>query len=195
MPATTATRFRPFVGASAIACALLWLAAPRAVAETSWVSGEVKLNVRTGAGLQFRIIDMVKTGDPVTIVSRGEDWVLIALENGKQGWIPKGYLVTEAPPAVRVNELDRRVAELEDRLGAATSESARLREENELLTGRDKQQRAEIDRLNLEVMELTAGARWPEWITGASIVGAGMILGAIMNWLASRRRPSSRIRL
>ena len=43
-------------------------------------------------------------------------------------------------------------------------------------------------------MELKAGARWPEWITGAAILASGMLVGSIVQTWASRR-PRSRIRL
>jgi hypothetical protein len=43
-------------------------------------------------------------------------------------------------------------------------------------------------------MELRAGARWPEWITGACLLAVGMLMGAIVQSVNGRRaRP--RIRL
>ena len=39
-----------------------------ALAETAWVRSEVRLNVRTGAGTQFRIVGVVATGDSVDIL-------------------------------------------------------------------------------------------------------------------------------
>ena len=62
------------------------------------------------------------------------------------------------------------------------------------LSTRDESQRTEIQTLTRENMELKAGARWPEWITGACILAAGMLMGAILQSISARRsRP--RIRL
>ena len=62
------------------------------------------------------------------------------------------------------------------------------------LASRDQEQRSQIDILTRENLELRAGARWPEWITGAGILGAGMLMGAILHSITGRRsRP--RIRL
>jgi hypothetical protein len=42
-------------------------------------------------------------------------------------------------------------------------------------------------------MELRAGARWPEWIAGASILAVGMLMGAILQSANGRRaRPKIR---
>jgi hypothetical protein len=65
---------------------------------------------------------------------------------------------------------------------------------NEKLTSQDEGQRSEIDRLTRENYELRAGARWPEWIAGACLLSAGMIVGAILH-RNSGRRPGPRIRL
>jgi hypothetical protein len=43
-------------------------------------------------------------------------------------------------------------------------------------------------------MKLHAGDRYPEWITGASILAAGMLLGSVL-YRASTRRQQTRIRL
>jgi hypothetical protein len=65
---------------------------------------------------------------------------------------------------------------------------------NETRASREGGQRSEIDRLEVENAELRANRRWPEWITGASVLAAGMLLGAILHRNATRR-PTSRIRL
>ena len=62
------------------------------------------------------------------------------------------------------------------------------------MSSRDDGQRSEIDRLTRENDKLRAGARWPYMIAGASILGAGMLLGAILH-ASSARRPRPRVRL
>jgi hypothetical protein len=51
-----------------------------------------------------------------------------------------------------------------------------------------------IKKLTVDNLELRAGARYPEWITGASILAAGMALGAMLHRSSGRRTPK-RIRL
>lgn len=173
-------------------------AAPSGHAETGWVRGEVRLNVRTGPGTQYRIVGVVKTGDEVNVMTRGEDWtkVQITTEDGakKQGWIPEGYLKPEPPPTVRLAQAESRVAALTKELAGLSGETDKLRSDNQILTGQDGEQQSQIKQLTMENMELRAGARYPEWITGASIFAAGMVLGAWLHRNSARRQPT-RIRL
>ncbi len=155
---------------------------------------ELRLNVRTGPGVQYRIIGALQTGDTVQILSRGESWTEVRPENLKKGWIPAGYLQPTPPARVTLAEREVESAELEKHLAALTESESRLRTAHEEVSGRDAKQQAEITRLTRENLELRAGARWPEWITGAGIVLVGMVLGAIVARSSGRRRQQ-RIKL
>lgn len=165
-----------------------------AAAEAAWVRGEVRLNLRTEPGTQFRIIGGVTTGDAVAVLGRTEGWTQVRTADGKRGWIPAGYLESEPPPTVKLEQLTDEVTSLRAQLQTSNARTAELETTNTTLAGRDDGQRAEIDRLEVENTELRASKRWPEWITGASVLAVGMLLGAILHRNATRR-PSSRIRL
>lgn len=188
---------RAAIAAAVAALAVAWIVGP-AAAETGWVRGEVRLNVRTGPGTQYRILGVAKTGDGVEVVSRGEDWIQIRLtdEEGsvREGWIPEGYLEPEPPPTIRLEQSEQRVIDLEQELAGLSEEATKLRKDNQALASQDGDQKSQIKQLTMENMELRAGARYPEWITGASILAAGMILGAMLHRSSSRRQPT-RIRL
>jgi len=173
-------------------------AAPSALAETAWVRGEVRLNVRTGPGTQFRIIGLVSTGDEVDVVERGEDWTKIRVTDDdgevKLGWIPEGYLRPDPPPTIRLSRAEDQVAALRGELDSLREETSQLRSDNQILTTQEGEQQSRIKQLTMENMELRAGARYPEWITGASIFAAGMVLGAWLHRNSARRQPT-RIRL
>ena len=164
-------------------------------AQNAWVmEREVNLTLRTGAGTQYRIIGGIKTGDAVTILSRGDGWTRVRIADGKEGWVSEGFLQPSPPAQVALSELEEDAEELRDQIETLTKETAELRAANEKLTGSDASQRAEIDRLTRDNYKLRAGARWPEWITGGVIVLVGLALGAILGRSAGRRRQQ-RIRL
>lgn len=157
-------------------------------ANAAWISGNVRLNLRSGAGNDYRILGNLETGDEVEVLERGKRWTRIRSSDGTVGYIPGGYLEDDAPAEVRAKQLEAEVAELTSRLTSTEGEAKTLRTQNEALSGNDSTQETEIDRLTLENAELKAGARWPEWITGAFILSTGMALGAILRGLAGRGR-------
>jgi len=175
--------------------ATLGLPASPASAEEAWVRGEVRLNLRTGPSTGHRIVGGVKTGDRVEILERGEDWTRVRVGD-EVGWIPGGYLNPEPPPAVRVEGLERELAELREQVTTLRGENQRLAERAEEAVAQQTSQRAKLDRALAENRELKAGARWPHWITGAAILALGVVLGAILLALPRPgRRAQRRIKL
>ncbi len=181
------------VGLAALAVAFLLLAST-AGAERAWVKGEVRLNVRSGPGTAYRILGSIKTGDPLTVVLREKRWTRVQTSDGVDGWIPAGYLANAPPPLVRLAQLEEETKSLREQLDTVGAEASELRSSNESLSTSDAEQRSELERLTRENLELRAGARWPEWITGALILSTGMVLGAILNRVSGRGRRQ-RIRL
>jgi SH3 domain protein len=168
------------------------IAAPLAQAETGWVDDQVRLNLRTGPGNQFRILSSIETGKSVEILSRGNGWIEVRAD-GKSGWVPDGYLRPDPPAMVKLARIEGETAELRTRAQQLGEETEKLRSENQQLAARESEQRSELERLTRDNLELRAGARWPEWIAGATILVVGMALGALLRGSARRQNP--RIRL
>jgi SH3 domain protein len=170
------------------------LALTATAANIGWVRGNIRLNLRAGAGTQFKIIAGVETGDELRVLSTGENWTRVETSEGEIGWIPAGYLETKPPPTLRLAMLETETVDLRTELEETQSEAARLRESNATLGATDSGQREEIESLKIDNYELRAGTRYQEWITGALIMILGMVVGAVLH-RNSTRRPSSRIRL
>jgi SH3 domain protein len=167
---------------------------PASAADVGWVRSYIRLNLRSGAGTQFKILGGVETGDELRVLSRGKSWTRVQSKEGTIGWIPAGYLETEPPPTLRLQQLETETGTLRTELEEIRTEASQLRESNATLTANDSGQREEIESLKIDNYELRAGSRYQEWITGSLIVTLGMILGAFLH-RNSTRRPTSRIRL
>jgi len=170
------------------------LCAAAAQAERAWVKDEVRINVRTGPGTQYRILGVLKTGDSVQVLAREESWTQIEPSDMEPGWIPSGYLAAAAPARVSLAKREAEVVELRERVEKLAKSEGELLTKNDALSGADGEQRDEVTRLTRENLELKAGARWPEWITGACIIVSGMLIGAFLQRSMGRRR-APRIKL
>jgi SH3 domain protein len=179
-----------------VSAALVVLAAVSASAETSWVKDELRLNLRSGPGNEYRIKGFIKTGDSVTILSRREGWVQVrtTAPDPDDGWIEDGFLSPDPPAAMRLDRMKTETAEARGQFGSLTERVKQLETENGQFKEEDAKQKEELEDLTRENMELKAGARWPEWITGACVLATGMLMGAIVQ-SANGRRARPRIRL
>ena len=157
--------------------------------------GEVRLNVRTGPSNEHRIVGGVKTGDALRVLERRERWTRVRTPDGKQGWIPGGYLDSEPPPAIRAARLEAEAVALREELETLRAQSGKLEAERTAAAEAEASQRAEMERLAQENVELRAGARWPELITGAGILSLGMVLGWAWKSSAAARRSGRRLKL
>jgi hypothetical protein len=129
------------------------------------------------------------------VLGTQESWTQVETTDGQIGFIPAGYLETEPPPKLRLQQVETEAASLRTQLEELRAQAAGLRESNATLTANDSGQREEMEALRLENLELRAGSRYQEWITGALILALGMLIGAVLHRRNSGRRSSSRLRL
>ena len=183
---------------------VLWLAlallppalsvALAAGAETAWVKDELRLNLRTGPGTEYRIKGAVGTGDRLEVLERTTGWTKVSSPDLGEGWIPEGFLQAEPTAGVRLAQTEAETADFRSQFDSISKRAKELEQTNATLSERDTDQQSQIQKLTRENLELRAGARWPEWITGAGILTAGMLMGVILHSIVGRRtRP--RIRL
>lgn len=170
------------------------LALPAAAADLGWVRGSIRLNLRAGAGTEFKILSGVETGDQLEVLSRDENWTRIRTRDGQTGWIPAGYLEVKPPATIRLASLQGEFENLRQELESLQTETSRLRESNLTLSASQSGQQQEIESLKVDNYELHVGTRYQGWITGALILAVGLIAGGALHRNATRR-PSSRIRL
>jgi SH3 domain protein len=146
------------------------------------VNGEVRLNVRRGAGNEFEILGGVSSNDPVTVLGTQGDWNQIRLADGQEGWIPEGYLTTEPPAQIRLTDLETEAGLLREDLEKTTAQAERLTRENHALSEQVTSLTEESSR---------AGRR--AWFVGVIVLVFGVLLGAILRG-DPRSRRSSRLR-
>jgi SH3 domain protein len=127
-----------------------------AAARKSYITDKLEVQMRSGQSLQHKIVKMVPSGTPLTILDQNADsgYSLVRLDSGEEGWVLTRYLSAE--PITR-SLLDDTNA----KLTAALEENLKLKEElSALKSGKEgvdktaEQQRAEIERLNTELIAI-----------------------------------------
>lgn len=161
---------RSVVLAVALAACLL---AP-ALARADYIGGEVRVYLRAGPGLEFRILKILPEGAVAQRLGVEGDWARVRVAD-LEGWVQVGNVSSEEPPNValpRVREklvsAEGKMGELEKKLSQQTAqleELAALRERNRVLE--DDASRA------------AATARWKTLAAGSAITLVGILIGLI----------------
>ncbi len=146
-----------------------------AAQERAYVRDEIRVNMRAGPGLQFRILRVLTSGEVVRRLAERDDWVQVAIPGGPDGWIESGYITTQVPPSVvlpqvqdQLTHAEARVRELERKL---TSQTAAIVELEEL--------RARNEGLEASNADLEFSSGWQDMAAGAGIILVGMVIGLL----------------
>lgn len=182
----------------------LVLAAPLHAAEKQqFIDDEISVTVRDAPSNNGGYLGVVKSGDEVTLLeSLGpESFARIRTASGTEGWVTARFLTDTPAAADRLVKAQAdlvaaqaRVEELQSALAQVSGELDRLQPAVELSQDND-QLRGRIAALEQEteavVQQYNAQkARRKTLLTGAALVGAGVLGGLLLPWLGrnSRRR-------
>ena len=127
-------------------------------AETMYVSDTLKVTVRSGPGTEYKILDIAESGDRVEILETGEDWTLVRLANGKEGYVTTRYLVPDPTYAIRFDQLQAKQKSLTQQAAALLEENTRLKEENKQLSSVLDETEKSLKKLDATYQELKAGS-------------------------------------
>jgi len=134
-----------------------------AVAETAYITDNLRLGLHQAADTSDRAFRMLDSGQELEIISRNRNYANVRLPDGAQGYVKAAYLVAEKPaklvveetiaerdaliaeldetkqafagPAATIQGLKDQVAEFESKLEGADSEIADLKKENASILG------------------------------------------------------------
>lgn len=113
------------------------LATP-AFAATAWISDEIYVPVRAGAGGQYRIIHRaLKSGTQVEYLGTSGDWAHIRY-NGTEGYIGKQYLSHSPTADIQLEQVRSQNSKLESELDQVRGKLEQLQQQHEKLQARSK---------------------------------------------------------
>jgi len=121
--------------------------APSGWAETAYIVDSIKVALRSGPGNDQKSLGMAESGNPVEVLKSGEEWSLVRLGNGTEGFLLTRYLTATPPARFRLDQL-------QEKTKALTAQAASLLEENKRLKGENEELAAAVSAARKEVAAL-----------------------------------------
>lgn len=118
-----------------------------ALADTMYVSDVLKLTVRDGKGTGEKIIAVVQSGQTVEVLQPEDEWALVRLDDGKEGWVLNRYLTGKITNNIKLKLLKKKHKALVAQSTTLLEEKVKLKEEN-------KKFKTELDKVQKEAEEL-----------------------------------------
>lgn len=110
-------------------------------AKTIYIHDNLRVDMRTGPSLEYRIIDFLRSGTKMDVLKESGEWIQIRT-NGKEGWIQSQY--TSEEPIAR------------DQLAKALKEIQILKQENGNLKSRLSESQSELGGLKSDHSKMTS---------------------------------------
>ena len=101
------------------------------LAKNKYISDTVKVTMRTGPGNDRKIISLLRIGKKVEVLKAGDEWTLVRLDNGKEGWVINRFLTNKIPSDIELKIL-------KSKHEALMANAARIQEEDSLLKAKNK---------------------------------------------------------
>ena len=174
-----------------------------AVAQTAYVTDNLRLGLHTAEDTGDRAFRYLESGQAMEILSRDRNYANVRLPDGTEGWVKNAYLVEDKPAKLIVAETmaerDALAADLEEARAAFAEPAATidgLRGETAALTAQLEASQAEITELQDEVASIRGmeerykGSLPLSWVTAATLVCliVGLLGGLWWSDYRSRKR-------
>jgi len=106
------------------------------LAVNMYVGDITKLNLRSGKGVKYGVIQTLDSGEKVTVISTVNEWTKVATMGGNEGWVVSKYLTDQKPANLKIEDLNIQMENIQEQAEVAILENNKLKEENLNLTTR-----------------------------------------------------------
>lgn len=114
--------------------AILLVLLPAVVhAEKKYINDLLEITLRTGQGIDHKIIEIVKSGQMVEVLKPGDQWTKIRRLNGTEGWVVSRFLTSNKPNILLLKELQEKHEAIMIRTDSQLEEITKLQEDNKEL--------------------------------------------------------------
>ncbi len=111
---------------------IIFLASPL-LANDIYVAGITTITMRTGPGVDHKIVAMLKSGSKLKLVEFKKDWSEVATSSGKKGWVLSRFLTQKIPDTFLLAQLREENKSLISKLKTIEDENKKLSDKNATL--------------------------------------------------------------
>ena len=127
-----------------------------AQAESMYVTDVLKVDLRTGPSTGYKIIKMVESGEKIELIEPGQDWSLVRLNDGKEGWILNRYMKSDETSKIKLVKLESEHSTLKAKVNSIFEENSELKTENKKLDSELSDTKKELERFRNDYESLKA---------------------------------------
>ncbi|MCK5647875.1 MAG: TIGR04211 family SH3 domain-containing protein [Gammaproteobacteria bacterium] len=130
-------------------------------AKVQYVSDELVINMRSGKGNSFKIIKIVKSGTPLTILKQESGYTRVRTPQGAEGWVLSRFLINTPVARTLLAKAQKDVAQMKEKYDAMTTELSTVKTERDTLSSSENKLLSNKEKLNVELAKLKKIAARP----------------------------------
>ena len=100
-----------------------------------YVSDKFEITLRTGPGVDRKIISLIRSGQQLEILTGGDEWAQVRLPNEREGWVLTRYITKTQPSAMVIKKLKARIESLVEKNSRIAELNSEFKQENKVLKG------------------------------------------------------------
>jgi SH3 domain protein len=126
----------------------LFLSAAARAETKHYINDSMTITMRTGPGTDRKIIALLGVGQEVEILQTENEWTLVRLPNGKEGWVISRFITDQTPNSIQLSVLRNRFNELQTKSASLIEENKTLNADNKKLSADLKDTETKLKNLN-----------------------------------------------
>jgi len=130
-------------------------------AKVQYVSDELVINMRSGKGNSFKIIKIIKSGTPLTILEQDSGYTRAKTPKGVEGWVLSRFLINTPVARTLLAEAQQNVTQMKEKYDAMESELSTIKSERDILSSSEAKLLSNKETLNVELAKLQKIAARP----------------------------------
>jgi SH3 domain protein len=128
-------------------------------AKTMFVSDNFEITMRSGPGVERKILALIRSGQAVEVLTANEEWTEIRLPSNKQGWVLTRYLTDNVPCTITLEDLTTKYDALVNQKDILDNQYSELSNNNQGIESQLASTRKELTELTKKYEALKKGSK------------------------------------